>query len=342
MNLKHLAGRVRSFVNRPEPSPGQTGHWRTFKWDALQAGIDALRSPRPSPEGELGGEETRPLVVKDRVPRQTAPRPEPRVPEGDRSNRVRPPAEIPEATGRAVRWKLPVNVPDLATIYKEVGIEAPLHGYGVDKLAEMLSSPHLASAPREVRAMAALVALEAARVPVRDVIEDAVLRSRALAAFEADKELDLQVVKMRAERRAQVLRDQLETLRRQKNGEIEELKRATEAAEQSLAQLRGRKRREEERLHRVVTHFVEPRPAVAAPAPAPARPAPSAADTRPPTPAADTRPGPAAVPPVSTSTARPSPASPAPAAAPAGPSPTAGGQPSPPVPPPTSPKTGSA
>ena len=130
----------------------------------------------------------------------------------------------------------------------------------MDKLTEMLGSPHLAGASREVRATAAQVALEAARVPLRDIIDDALLRSKALAAFEADKAFDLQASQMRAERRAQVLRDQVDVFRRQKNAEIEELKRTIDAADSALAQLRARKRREQERLHRVVTHFVEPRP----------------------------------------------------------------------------------
>jgi hypothetical protein len=115
-----------------------------------------------------------------------------------------------------------------------------------------------------VRATAAQVALEAARVPLRDIIDDALLRAKALAAFEADKAFELQLLQMRAERRAQVLRDQVDAFRKQKNAEIEELKRTIDASDQAFAQLRARKRREEERLHRIVTHFVEPRPAVSA------------------------------------------------------------------------------
>jgi hypothetical protein len=191
------------------------------------------------------------------------------------------PPESAEAAGRAGRWKASATVPDLGNVYKEAGIESPLHGYGVDKLTDMLASPHLASATRDVRATAVQVALEAARIPLRDIIDDALLRSKALAAFEADKAFDLQASQMRAERRAQVLRDQVDAFRRQKDTEIAELKRTIDAADQALSQLRARKRREEERLHRIVTHFVEPRPAVSA-APVAARPATPPAPTPPP------------------------------------------------------------
>jgi hypothetical protein len=271
MNLKQLAGKVRHAVTGPEDSaePERAGTERPFIWDAPEAGLDALRPQAPPPQvvrpdAKLG-------ASKD--PHREPPKPEARRPEIGRTADIRLGAETPEGTGRAGRWKASATVPDLATVYKEAGIESPLHGYGVDKLTDMLGSPHLASATREVRATAAQVALEAARVPLRDIIDDALLRSKALAAFEADKAFDLQASQMRAERRAQVLRDQVDVFRRQKNAEIDELKRTIDAADQSLAQLRARKRREQERLHRTVTHFVESRPAVAAPPPIAARPA---------------------------------------------------------------------
>jgi hypothetical protein len=272
MNLKQFAGKVRHAVTGPEdsPEPATAGTERPLNWDAPEAGIDAMRPQAPPqpvhrPDAKLG-------TNKDPAQREPT-KPEGRRPEIGRTADVRLGAETPEGTGRAGRWKASATVPDLATVYKEAGIESPLHGYGVDKLTDMLSSPHLASATREVRATAAQVALEAARVPLRDIIDDALLRSKALAAFEADKAFDLQASQMRAERRAQVLRDQVDVFRRQKNAEIDELKRTIDAADQSLAQLRARKRREQERLHRIVTHFVEPRPAVAAPPPIAARPA---------------------------------------------------------------------
>lgn len=271
MNLKQFAGKVRHAVTGPEDSAEpETATERPFNWDASEAGIDALRPQAPPPPAFRP--DAKPGASKDPAHREPA-KAEGRRPEIGRTADVRLGAEAPEGTGRAGRWKASATVPDLATVYKEAGIESPLHGYGVDKLTDMLGSPHLASATREVRATAAQVALEAARVPLRDIIDDALLRSKALAAFEADKAFDLQASQMRAERRAQVLRDQVDVFRRQKNAEMDELKRTIDAADQSLAQLRARKRREQERLHRIVTHFVEPRPAVAAPPPIAARPA---------------------------------------------------------------------
>jgi hypothetical protein len=152
-------------------------------------------------------------------------------------------------------------VADFKSVYTEAGITTPAHGYGVDKVADMLASPHLGSRPRDVRATAALAALEAAQVPLRDVIDDAVLRHKALAAFEAAKALELQAVKTRSRSRIDVLQEQVRVFMAARNGEIDSLNRTVQAARQQLAQLQSRKQREEERLLRVVTHFVEPRPA---------------------------------------------------------------------------------
>ena len=51
--------------------------------------------------------------------------------------------------------------------------------------------------------------------------------------------------------------DEIDSLLREKNAEIEGLKRAAEAAEQAFTELQARKRKEEDRLHEVVSHFIE-------------------------------------------------------------------------------------
>ena len=142
-------------------------------------------------------------------------------------------------------------------VYEEAGIALPAHKYGVDKVAEMLESKRLATLGREVRATAVLAALEAAQVPIRDVIQDAVLRDKALDDFEAAKEAEVKDLKAKSEARIAAIKEEIETMLRAKNAEIEELKKAAEAAEQAFADLQARKRKEEDRLQEVVSHFIE-------------------------------------------------------------------------------------
>jgi hypothetical protein len=146
---------------------------------------------------------------------------------------------------------------DFGAVYDEAGLTIPDHGYGVDKVAEMLQGKRLSSLSREVRATAVLAALEAAQVDVKDVIADAVKRDKALDAFEASKERELHELRAKNESRVRELRQEMETLLTKINAEIERLKAAGEGAEKAFSQLQIRKRREEERLHEVVANFVE-------------------------------------------------------------------------------------
>jgi hypothetical protein len=158
---------------------------------------------------------------------------------------------------RATRSAVPASVEDFLAVYQEAGIELPPHGYGVDKVAEMLESKRLAPLGKEVKATAVLAALEAAQVGVRDVIQDAVRRDGALDAFEAAKEREVQELRERSDARVKTIKEEIERFLREKNAEIEGLKQAGETAGQAFAQLQARKHREEERLFEVVAHFVE-------------------------------------------------------------------------------------
>ena len=163
-------------------------------------------------------------------------------------------AEPPQPVAQS---QVPADVDDFGAVYQEAGIELPLHGYGIDKVAEMLESKRLASLGREVKATAVMAALEAAQVPVREVIQDAVLRDKALDAFEAAKEREVSELRQQSQARVEALKAEMDAYLRAKNTEIEQLKQAGDAAAAAFAKLQERKRREEQRLFDVVSHFIE-------------------------------------------------------------------------------------
>jgi hypothetical protein len=207
------------------------------------------------------------LIVVD-PDAQPAPEPEARVPSPPpppssapvgraRGRQLGPEVAQAEPPRRVARSEVAADVQDFAAVYKEAGITLPPHGYGVERVAEMLGGKRLATLGREVRATAVLAALEAARVDVQDVIEDGIRRDKALDAFEAAKERELVERKASTEARVQSLRKDLDELLRKINAEIEKLKQESQEAETAFAQLQIRKRQEEARLHDVVAHFVE-------------------------------------------------------------------------------------
>ena len=193
------------------------------------------------------------LIVTD-----TAQGSGPAAAEAAPAEREIPPAAFEDvAAPRIVRSAVAASVDTFEAVYDEAGIQLPPHKYGVDKVAEMLESKRLASLGREVKATAVLAALEAAQVPIRDVIQDAVKRDKALDDFEAAKEAEVQELKAQSQARIAAIKEEIDALLREKNAEIEGLKTAAEAAEAALVELQARKRKEEERLHDVVSHFIE-------------------------------------------------------------------------------------
>jgi hypothetical protein len=160
-----------------------------------------------------------------------------------------PPAPAPRSEVRA-------DVESFAEVYAEAGIALADHGYGVDKVAEMLGSKHLSAMAREVKAASVLAALEAAKVPLKDVIQDGVRRDKALDAFEAAKSQEVEELRAQGEARIKAIEGEIQAFLKSKNAELEGLKLASEEAGQAFRKLQGRKRREEERLFDVVAHFV--------------------------------------------------------------------------------------
>jgi hypothetical protein len=80
------------------------------------------------------------------------------------------------------------NPTSFADIYSAAEIPDPPHGYSILKVAEMLQSEHIRTMPADVKRSSVLVALDAAGVDIKDVIQDAVRRDRALDTFERVQE----------------------------------------------------------------------------------------------------------------------------------------------------------
>jgi hypothetical protein len=203
-------------------------------------------------EGEIPVE----LAEEQPGPARTAPPARPRPPVA-RERDIPPEVFEGPPPKKVQQSSVPASVSDFAAVYAEAGIQLPAHGYGVDKVGEMLQSKRLASLAPEVRAAAVMAALEAAGVAVRDVIQDAVLRDKALDGFEGTKEREAREARQRNEARIASLQQELDALAKKIGAEIESLKQASDDAESAFRSLRERKLKEEERLHAVVAHFIE-------------------------------------------------------------------------------------
>jgi hypothetical protein len=69
-------------------------------------------------------------------------------------------------------------------IYLNAAVKPPRLSYGILKIAEMVNSQHLSGMSSEAKRCSLLMAIEAAGVEVEDLLQDAVVRQRALNDYE--------------------------------------------------------------------------------------------------------------------------------------------------------------
>jgi hypothetical protein len=75
----------------------------------------------------------------------------------------------------------------LEEIYLAAGILNPRRGYNIKKVVEMLHSEHLRGLSKELRRASVLMALDAAGIPLDEVLRDAEARLKAADGYEAEQ-----------------------------------------------------------------------------------------------------------------------------------------------------------
>ncbi len=86
----------------------------------------------------------------------------------------------------------PVELARVEDIYRTAGIMNPRSGYSIGQVIEMLHSEHTCELSKEAKRAAVLMALDAAGVPIDEVLQDAKARQDALDSYEAGQKRDLE------------------------------------------------------------------------------------------------------------------------------------------------------
>jgi hypothetical protein len=97
-------------------------------------------------------------------------------------------------------------------IYQGPSVNPPKIAYGILKVASIVSSPHLAGMPADAKRNSLLMALEAAGVAVEDLLQDAVVRQKALNDYEdaqQQKLKELETAKLDENNRIQIELDRI-------------------------------------------------------------------------------------------------------------------------------------
>ena len=152
------------------------------------------------------------------------------------------------------------GLPSFEDIYAAAKIAPPVHGYSILKVADMLKSEHIASLPPDIKRKSVLLALDAAGVPVQEVVQDAVRRDQALDTFERTQARALAALEATVRADSTTWQEEIDRLIAERQAKIrasnEQL--AREAA--AVQTWRQRKVMEEARIAEAVSHFVTDNP----------------------------------------------------------------------------------
>ena len=214
----------------------------------------ATRAPRPAPEPVPTPTPTRPAAPSQparpaATPRATA---RPPVPAG-----ARPPAPPALADPLDDGAEPPAR---LEQVYAVAKIGRPAHGFGLDRIAQMLADPRLAALDEAARAGAVAVLLETGGAKIEQIVEDAALRDRALDQFEGFLEQKVTTLEADLAREDERHHAEIERLIAQRREAIERNASRILEKRKELARFRRVKRAEERRLFDVVRHFTSENP----------------------------------------------------------------------------------
>jgi hypothetical protein len=170
-------------------------------------------------------------------------------------------AEIASSMAAEPKFTTPVSDPtSFDEIYKAAEIPPAPQGYSILKISQMLESERIRTLPSDVKRSSILVALDAAGVDIKEVIQDAIRRDRALDTYErvqqrAADELETRKTKENTDIQAQI--DKYVTEQRAK---IQSNNEAISREKERFTGWRLKKQQEEKKIAEAVGYFTSENP----------------------------------------------------------------------------------
>jgi hypothetical protein len=143
-------------------------------------------------------------------------------------------------------------------IYSHATVKPPRLSYGILKISDMSNSPHLAGMSQEARRSALLMALEAAGVELEDLLQDAVVRQRALNDYEEIQEKQLKDIEEAKAAENSRIQAELDKLTSQYLGRIQKNLDEVARAQDRFRAWQKRKEEESQKITDAATYCVPP------------------------------------------------------------------------------------
>jgi hypothetical protein len=170
-------------------------------------------------------------------------------------------AEIAAGIAAEPKFTNPVSDPtSFEEIYRAAEIPEAPHGYSIIKVAQMMESEHIRSLPSDVKRSSVLVALDAAGVNIKDVIQDAIQRDRALDTYERVQQRALEELENTKSKENAQIQAEIDRYVTQQRAKIQENNDATTREKERVTGWRLKKQQEEKKIAEAVGYFVSENP----------------------------------------------------------------------------------
>jgi len=175
-------------------------------------------------------------------------------------------AEIAASVAAEPTFTTPVSDPtSFDEIYKAAEIPAAPQGYSILKVAQMLESEHIRNLPSDVKKSSVLVALDAAGADVKDVIQDAVRRDRALDTYERVQQRAVEELESRKSKENSQIQAEIDKYLTEQRAKMQANSDEVAREKERFAGWRLKKQQEEKKIADAVGYFVSENPITTGP-----------------------------------------------------------------------------
>jgi len=195
-----------------------------------------------------------------------------KTPEGTRSA-AQSVAEIASSIAAEPKFTTPVSDPtSFDEIYKAAEIPSAPQGYSILKVSQMLESERIRTLPSDVKRSSILVALDAAGVDVKEVIQDAIRRDRALDTYERVQQHAVEELEGRKTKENSEIQAKIDAYVTEQRAKIQSNNDAISREKERFTGWRLKKQQEEKKIADAVGYFVSENPITTGDVNAPAPP----------------------------------------------------------------------
>src|SRR5271166_5066840 len=170
-------------------------------------------------------------------------------------------ADIASSIAMEPKFTTPVSDPtSFEEIYRAAEIPPAPQGYSILKISHMLESEHLRNLPSDVKRSSVLVALDAAGVDIKEVIQDAVRRDRALDTYERVQQRAADELESKKNKENTDIQAQIDRFVTEQRAKIQANNDEVTREKTRFTGWRLKKQQEEKKIAEAVGYFVSENP----------------------------------------------------------------------------------